>query len=188
MPTHRDARLSEKPSPTTVASVEVLGSTSDPIDASGGGHGALRYQVFEVTDITIPAGTDWSTTGHPLGTFTLPAAGWGTFVPFKAHIEVSAASADAADQVTISVNDGPDFSVDHTLVNCRVRTGTFWRDFTDAAFLGDLLVQDGIVQTLQTGPDVPLPDLPDLYVSLNTLGATAHDVHVIQARFACLLI
>lgn len=78
MPTRTDASYpGEKPSPTTVASVEVdpLDPTSsDRVDASAGGHGPLGFKVFEVTDLTIPAGTDWSD-GHVIGSFGITSPG-----------------------------------------------------------------------------------------------------------------
>jgi hypothetical protein len=84
MPTHRAATYpTEKPSASTVASVEVGPldpTTSDPVRAAGGGFPGMDYQVFEVTDLPIPAGTDWSSTPLTIGNFEAAA--------FHGHIAV----------------------------------------------------------------------------------------------------
>jgi hypothetical protein len=88
MPTHRPATYpGEKPSAKTVASVEVDPldpTTSDPVDASGGGYagatGGSSAEVFEVTNLLIPAGTDWTSAANEQQALHIdPVASSGTY-------------------------------------------------------------------------------------------------------------
>src|SRR4051812_185742 len=88
MPTHRAATFpGEKPSAKTVASVEVDPldpTTSDPVDASGGGYagatGGSSAEVFEVTNLLIPAGTDWTSAANEQQALHIdPVASSGTY-------------------------------------------------------------------------------------------------------------
>jgi hypothetical protein len=61
---HRKAISTEKPDPTTVASVEsVTAGDTDPVSDTGGGYGLQR---FEISNLSVPAGTNWSSTPHVL--------------------------------------------------------------------------------------------------------------------------
>lgn len=63
----------------------------------------LSPQVFEVTDLLIPAGTDWSTVPHTIGEFT-----WPVGRAFILALSLEAASPPAAgDEILIEV-DTPD--------------------------------------------------------------------------------
>jgi hypothetical protein len=61
---HRKATEDEKPDPNTVASVET-GSVfdTDPDSDTGGGFGLQR---FEISNLEVPAGTNWASTPHVL--------------------------------------------------------------------------------------------------------------------------
>jgi hypothetical protein len=61
---HRKAISTEKPDPSTVASVEtVTAGDTDPVSDTGGGYGLQR---FEISNLSVPAGTNWSSTPHVL--------------------------------------------------------------------------------------------------------------------------
>src|SRR5213080_4315216 len=73
-------------------------------------------QVFEVADLLIPAGTDWSALGHSLGSFVAPTA---SLLIFKLYLEVDAPTSD----LFLDISDSPDYSVSSTPVELHVDAG-----------------------------------------------------------------
>lgn len=61
----------------------------------------LDRTVFEVTDLTIPAGTDWSSVPYSLGDFTWPE---NTALVYNFSLELRA-SPTGDDQIVIEVDD-----------------------------------------------------------------------------------
>jgi hypothetical protein len=76
---------------------------------SGGGGGlptGMDYQVFEVTDLLIPAGTDWSANGHVLGTVTYSRARLPT-----AKMFISVDSVAAGDSLYLAPCTNPNLAL-----------------------------------------------------------------------------
>jgi hypothetical protein len=88
-----------RPRPSTgEAQAQTVGSGSArrtiiPLAAPG-------YQVLEVTNLLVPAGTNWSGTPHTLGSFEIPV---GSFlIAFDLYLETTAPVGD--DQITLSAS------------------------------------------------------------------------------------
>lgn len=165
----RHESASSKPDTTTVASVENPAETQDQ-DPAGGGFPGVDYQIFEVTDLTIPAGTDWSGVGwfasniHEIGSLAVPPS---SLVVLGAYIEVDAITDPDAIALRIqnpqsAWSSGGVSAGTHK--NGSGTAGQMVADFTSG------------------GVALDANDLVPVSVRIFTVGTTAEDIHVVYAR------
>jgi hypothetical protein len=77
-------------------------------DLGGGLPTGMDYQVFEVTNLTIPAGTDWSDTPHAFDPVTLPV-GRGAII---LSLDLELAAVPSPDLVDFAINvEDPEVSI-----------------------------------------------------------------------------
>lgn len=141
--------------------------------------------VFDVGELLIPAGTDWSEFGYSLG--RLSPISWGNFIPYKLFIEVAE---PVVDQVRLTVDDNPNYSVSQSLTSARLLAGDRWSMIPLSDSPTDLLTGDGAGNVLTGGGHTAaLPELAEtLYVSIVTpAGPTTEDITVIGAHAEFLL-
>lgn len=133
-----------------------------------------RWQVFEVTDLVIPAG---DAIDQSLGSFEV--ASWAVGAAFKLYIEF-AAPLPAGAQMGIYGQDGPDYETANQLVSAAEQGpsalySVFATPISTSIF--DLL--------LDTIPNnAPTPALPTIYVVLHGQAAGSAPVEVVRARAA----
>jgi hypothetical protein len=85
---------------------------------SGGGGGlptGMDYQLFEVTSLLIPSGTNWSVTGHALG--SIEGITIHNLVAVKLAIELDVDPPTADDAVSLVADDTGDWPSDTTLLS-----------------------------------------------------------------------
>lgn len=132
-------------------------------------------QVFEVTNLVIPAGTDWGdgTDGlaHVLG--TLSALGVGQGIAYSIYLELAA----------VPNPDAPSLQV------VESRDDTFAQALAAQVF-GRFNGVDNGVEVPGSQQDVlaPLPPTVDWRVQIVTFGPTTADITVVRARAAFLVI
>jgi hypothetical protein len=166
----------------------------DVTDELGGGGGlptGMDYQVFEVTDLDIPSGTNWSDGGNPLGSFT--DLKFHNIISAKLTIELAA---DPADPLWLVTDDSGAWSTNVSAVAVKMIPGGLGGATGFPLETSDRQGNRGWgfafdIMPLLTGgydPD-PLPDPYTLYTYLRTpSGATTADITVVKARAAFLIL
>jgi hypothetical protein len=149
------------------------------------GSGGSSAQVFAVSDLTIPAGTDWSTTGHVLGTVDLDP---GASTLFTLYLELSAPLTDG-DVIYIgewptpgNASGSNDYSVRIGSADTpKVVSQMFgWRN------LPNLGLNPG-VNASETRTTITAPGGTQ-QVGLFNDGASTHDITVVHARAVFLIL
>lgn len=139
-------------------------------------------QVFEVTNLTIPAGTNWSA-GHELGTLTLDGQP-GVLV--ATYLELAATPVDILQFAAFNVLNYNtfDYSVPATLgVQVALGGTDRWTGFIGVENLDDANHGFGL------GPKSAPATFPKtLHVGFITSGPTTADIIVVRARAAFLVI
>lgn len=130
----------------------------------------MDYQVFEITDLTIPAGTDWSSAAHVFGSAVLPASGAVSWVR-----TLELAAAPGASTVTLRC-DGNGFA----LVTATSVTGTdLWNERT-TTFSSLAFADPADTEAAIHGPI-------SFAAQILTDGPTAADITIVRARVAFLV-
>jgi hypothetical protein len=177
--------------------------------AAAAAPGGSSAQVFEVSDLLIPSGTDWSGLGHALGSFEVDVAAGHAF---KVFLEVDAPV--GADDIFVTISDDPDYSQASAMTEVHVTGASDVWNLANNLFIYG--VENGL---LGAGPTAALADIQALgwyselgtyfrtsnsggsrathvsaggpvtvYADLHTSGPTAADITVVRARAAFLVI
>lgn len=151
----------------------VLADPSLVADETAGEGLAAVYQVFEVTDLLIPSGTDWSSTGHLLGNLVVPS--WASQIRFKLWLEV-----DVHGPLILDVSSSLDYGTSSTYTSTSLQGSDLWATSPDESGPFDL-VADYIASQFLTSTD-PTSAPPTVVIGLHTGTPTAEDITVVRAR------
>lgn len=152
--------------------------------------------VFEVTDLPIPAGTDWSVTLHEIGSLTVH---WWEKLIFKLYVELAEPPADF---LTLGITDTLDRSAANYVAAAGATPGSQIWDYATNALaqgsssppgsLANFLHQEDVLTGSQGAlfPDqaVAPPASQLLHVVLGTNSPTTADITVVRARAAVLVL
>lgn len=162
----------------------------------------MGYQVFEVTNLTIPAGTDWSAHGGPsLGSFVISPH---NMVQAKLSIEFApgnrAQLTDVQDQIILQLDETGDYATSELgwYLSAQasgaggnggkgVKGDVVWGSAVDGLDLNNQ-VPDIVPPLLRGLGSDPIPDPFTLHVYVRTNAPTHHEAYIVRARAAFLVL